>query len=51
MGAVAEAGLMGAVFGRLRGVSGLDAAVVAARAKKVGNLWEKAPLTFNHYIL
>jgi hypothetical protein len=51
MGAGVEAGLMGAVFCSLRGVSGLDTAVVAARAKKVGNLWEKAPLTLDHYIL
>jgi hypothetical protein len=51
MGATARTGLVGAVFGRLTWLSRPDAAVAAARAKKVGKLWEMAPLTFDHYIL
>lgn len=44
-------GLMGAISGCLQGVSGPEAAFVALCAKKVGKLWESAPLTFDHYIL
>jgi hypothetical protein len=51
MGATVKTGLVGAVFGRLTRLSRPDAAVAAARTKKVGKLWEKAPLTFYHYIL
>jgi hypothetical protein len=51
MGATAKTGLVGAVFGSLTRLSLPDAAVATARAKKVGKLWEKAPLTFDHYIL
>jgi hypothetical protein len=51
MGKTEEMGLTGPVSGCLRGLSRPEAVAMPECAKKVGKLWEKPPLTFDHYIL